>query len=176
MSLARAIRAAVGGRNTRKRLEEDRPEDLEDDVQPDEAEDEENNPDAETDEDQQPDANEDDPVAEEDEDKPGEYARGRKAERKRMSAILGSAKADNNPSLAAHLAFNTNMNAKQAIATLSASGAAQSAPSLSGRMQGRVPALGNGGAKPTAGTPDQKLVAHAKAREDARSAARNPRR
>lgn len=162
MSLASAIRAAVGGRNTRKRLEEDKPEDLEDDLKPDEAEDDPENPDAETDPD--PEADEDDPVANDDEEKSGDYARGRKAERSRMSAILGSAKAEQNPSLAAHLAFKTNMSVKQAVATLAASGSSRAAPSLSGRMQGRVPALGNGGAVPKAGSADERLIAHAKAR------------
>lgn len=169
MSLASAIRAAVGGRNTRKRLEEDKPEELEDDLQPDEAEDDPENPDAETDPD--PDAEEEEPVAD-DEEKPGDYARGREAERSRMSAILGSAKAEQNPSLAAHLAFNTNMSAKQAVATLAASGSSRALSSLSGRMQGRVPALGNGGAAPKAGSADERLVAHAKAR----SASRKPQR
>ncbi|MDM7851854.1 hypothetical protein [Pseudochrobactrum kiredjianiae] len=166
MSLARAIRAAVGGRNTRKRLEEDKPEDLEDDLKPDEAEDDPENPDAEEDEEIQPEADEDEPVADE-EEKSGDYARGRKAERKRNSTILGSSLAERNPSLAAHIAFNTNMSAKQGLATLAA-GASTTAPSLSGRMQGRVPALGSGGAKRTAGTADERLVAHAKARNQRR--------
>jgi len=144
MTLASAIRAAVGGRKSRSRLEDDKPEDLEDDVQPDEAEDDPDNPEAEDESDPKPDADEDEPVADDD-DKPTEYARGRKAERKRMSAILGSAKADQNPSLAAHLAFNTNMSAKQALATLSAGAGGKQVNTLSGRMQGRVPALGNGG-------------------------------
>ncbi|MDP8249614.1 hypothetical protein [Pseudochrobactrum saccharolyticum] len=169
MSLARAIRAAVGGRNTRKRLEEDKPEELEDDLQPGEAEDDPENPDAETDDELDPDAEEDDPVANDDEEKSGDYARGRKAERKRMSAILGSAKADQNPSLAAHLAFNTNMSAKQAVATLAASATAHTGSSLSSRMQGRVPALGNGGSVPKAGTADERLIAHAKKRNAATS-------
>lgn len=168
MSLARAIRAAVGGRKTNKRLEEDRPEDLENDLKPDEAKDDPENPDAEDDDETKPDADDDQPVADDEEEKSGDYARGRKAERKRMSAILGSSKADGNPTLAAHLAFNTSMSAKQAVATLSASGTSQSAPSLSGRMQGRVPALGSGGGKPTAGTADERLVAHAKARNQRR--------
>lgn len=167
MSLASAIRAAVGGRKPRSRLEDDKPEELEEDQQPDEAEDDPENPDAEGEEDIKPDADEDEPVADDD-DKPNEYARGRKAERKRMSAILGSAKADQNPSLAAHLAFNTNMSAKQALATLSAGAGGKQANTLSSRMHGRVPALGNGGinggSRAAAGSPDEKLIAHAKAR------------
>lgn len=162
MSLASAIRAAVGGRNTRKRLEEDKPEDMEDDLKPDEAEDDPENPDAETDPD--PEADEDDPVANDDEEKSGDYARGRKAERKRNSAILGSSLAERHPSLAAHIAFNTNMSAKQGFAALKAADASRASPSLSGRMQGRVPALGNGGAAPKAGSADERLIAHAKAR------------
>lgn len=172
MSLTRAIRAAVGGgRSLKSRLEEDKPEDLEDDERPDEAEDDENkDPAADGDEDTKPEADEDEPVAEEDKDE-GEFARGRRAERQRMSSILGCAQADGNPSLAAHLAFSTNMSAKNAIATLKASGpAASSAPSLSSRMNGRVPALGSGGGAAQPKTADAKLVAFAKNRAAARKA------
>ncbi|MBC8718193.1 hypothetical protein [Ochrobactrum sp. Marseille-Q0166] len=171
MSLTRAIRAAVGGRSMKSRLEEDKPEELEEEDRPEEAEDDENaDPSAEGDEDTKPEADEDEPVADEDKDE-GEYARGRRAERQRMSSILGSAQADGNPSLAAHLAFNTNMSAKNAIAALKASGpAASSTPSLSSRMNGRVPALGNGGGAAQPKTADAKLVAFAKNRAAARKA------
>ncbi|MEN5297730.1 hypothetical protein ABE530_05165 [Brucella sp. TWI559] len=171
MSLTRAIRAAVGGRSMKSRLEEDKPEELEDDERPEEAEDDENKePSAEGHDDQKPEAEEDEPVADENKDE-GEYARGRRAERQRMSSILGCAQADGNPSLAAHLAFNTNMSAKNAIAALKASGpAASSQPSLSSRMNGRVPALGNGGVASQPKSADAKLVAFAKNRAAARKA------
>nr|WP_278375024.1 hypothetical protein [Brucella anthropi] len=171
MSLARAIRAAVGGgRSMKSRLEEEKPEDLEDEPRPeDEAEDkDETDPQAEDDEDKPADADEDEPVSEDDKDQ-SEFARGRRAERKRMSAILGSSHAEANPSLAAHLAFSTGMSAKTAIGTLKASGASGSGkPSLSSRMNGRVPALGNGGSKSAPRTGDEKLMAFAKNRAEAR--------
>ncbi|MBA8843670.1 Sec-independent protein translocase protein TatA [Ochrobactrum sp. RH1CCR137] len=171
MSLARAIRAAVGGgRSMKSRLEEEKPEDLEDETGPeDDAEDEgQTEPEAEEDEDKTADADEDEPVSEDDKDQ-GEFARGRRAERKRMSAILGSSHAETNPSLAAHLAFSTGMSAKAAIATLKASGTSGSGkPSLSSRMNGRVPALGNGGSKSAPRTGDEKLMAFAKNRAEAR--------
>lgn len=171
MSLSRAIRAAVTGRSLKSRLEEDKPEELEDDERPEEAEGDENNdPAAEGDEDTKPEADEDEPVADEEKDE-GEFARGRRAERKRMSAILSCEQADGNPSLAAHLAFSTNMSAKNAIATLKASGpAASSKASLSSRMSGRVPALGSGGGAAQPKTADAKLVAFAKNRAAARKA------
>lgn len=169
MSLARAIRAAVGGRSLKSRLEDEKPEDLEDDEKPEDAEgDEPVDPDADDGDDPKPEADEDDPVADEDKDE-GEYARGRRAERNRMSAILGSNNADANPSLAAHLAFSTNMSAKNAIATLKASGSgAPGQPSLASRMNGRVPALGNGGTASQPKSADAKLVAFAKNRASAR--------
>ena len=168
MSLSRAIRAAVTGRSLKSRLEEDKPEELEDDERPEEAEDEPQPEEAE--DEPKPEADEDEPVADEYKDE-GEFARGRRAERKRMSAILSCEQADGNPSLAAHLAFSTNMSAKNAIATLKASGPAASAKaSLSSRMNGRVPALGSGGVATQPKTADAKLVAFAKNRAAARKA------
>ncbi|MFD1197381.1 hypothetical protein ACFQ3K_03435 [Brucella gallinifaecis] len=168
MSLSRAIRAAVTGRSLKSRLEEDKPEELEDDERPEEAEDDPKPEEAE--DEPKPEADEDEPVADEDKDE-GEFARGRRAERKRMSAILSCEQADGNTSLAAHLAFSTNMSAKNAIATLKASGPAASAKaSLSSRMNGRVPALGSGGGAAQPKTADAKLVAFAKNRAAARKA------
>ena len=168
MSLASAIRAAVGGRAKKPRLEDERPEDLEDENKPEDAETEEEES-AEEHEDENPEADEADLDVEDDKDDNSNYARGRKAERRRMSAILGSAKAEANPKLAAHLAFNTSMSARQAVATLSAAGGgAENRPSLAQRMQGRVPLVGNGGARPTAKTGDDALIAHAQSRAEAR--------
>lgn len=170
MSLARAIRAAVGGgRSMNSRLEEEKPEDLEDETRPEDEAEDEGDPDPQAEGDDEPvDADEDEPVSEDDKDQ-GEFARGRRAERKRMSAILGSSHAEANPSLAAHLAFSTGMSAKSAIGTLKASGTSGSGkPSLSSRMNGRVPALGNGGSKSAPRTGDEKLMAFAKNRAEAR--------
>ncbi len=170
MSLARAIRAAVGGgRSMKSRLEEEKPEDLEDETRPEDEAEDEGDPDPQAEGDDEPvDADEDEPVSEDDKDQ-GEFARGRRAERKRMSAILGSSHAETNPSLAAHLAFSTGMSAKAAIATLKASGTSGSGkPSLSSRMNGRVPALGNGGSKSAPRTGDERLMAFAKNRAEAR--------
>ena len=171
MSLARAIRAAVGGRSMKSRLEDEKPEELEDDERPEDAEEDENADPAADDEDEpKPEADEDEPVAD-DEKEGGEYARGRRAERKRMSSILGCSHADGNPTLAAHLAFKTGMSAKSAISALRASGSAASTqPSLASRMNGRVPALGNGGVTTQPKTADAKLVAFAKSRAAARKA------
>lgn len=169
MSLASAIRAAVGGRVNSPRLEEQKPEDLEEENKPEEVEGDDPAPADDTDDEEKPEEIEGDDTAPADEKKDGEFAKGRKAERSRMAAILGSSKADANPTLAAHLAFNTGMSAKQAVATLSASASAPGAPGLAGRMQGRVPALGNGGNKPSALTGDAALIAHAKAQAAARA-------
>lgn len=171
MSLARAIRAAVGGgRSMKSRLEEEKPEDLEDETRPEDEAEDEGDPDPQAEGDDEPvDADEDEPVSEDDKDQ-GEFARGRRAERKRMSTILGSSHAEANPSLAAHLAFSTGMSAKAAIGTLKASGASDSGkPSLSSRMNGRVPALGNGGSKSAPRTGDERLMAFAKSRAEARN-------
>jgi hypothetical protein len=51
------------------------------------------------------------------------YQKGRKAERARAGAILSAPVAANNRNLALHLAFETSVPAKQAIATLKASAA-----------------------------------------------------
>lgn len=170
MSLARAIQAAVGGRSMKSRLEEEKPEDLEDEHHEDDAnDDEEPDNNAEGDEDENPEADEDEVVGEEEEEKTGAFARGRKAEKSRMSAILGSNAADRNPSLAAHLAFKTSMSAKDAIATLKASGTNQAqSGNLASRMQGRVPALGNGGGASKSRSADDALVSFAKSRNASR--------
>lgn len=170
MSLARAIQAAVGGRSMKSRLEEEKPEDLEEEHREDDAnDDEQHDNDAEGGEEEKPEADEDDVVTEDEDDKPNAFARGRRAEKSRMSAILGSNAADRNPSLAAHLAFKTSMSAKDAIATLKASGGSQAhGGNLASRMQGRVPALGNGGGASKPQSADDALVSFAKSRNASR--------
>ncbi|WP_176414606.1 hypothetical protein [Photorhabdus luminescens] len=135
---------------SRRAEEEDRDEeDAEEDDDDTKAEDDD--PDAEDDDDQDDDKDksskkgkkaksrraeddDDDADAEEDDDDKKE---GRRAERKRCAAIFGSKYAAGRPDMAAHLAFNTRMSAREAISTLAAMGSV-SAPrrvSLDERMQ-----------------------------------------
>ncbi|WP_165577092.1 hypothetical protein [Photorhabdus khanii] len=136
---------------SRRAEEEDRDEeDAEDEDDDTKADEDEDDTDAEEDDDDQDDEdksakkgkkaksrraeeNDDDEDAEEDDDK----KEGRRAERKRCAAIFGSKHAANRPDMAAHLAFNTRMSAREAISTLAAMGSV-SAPrraSLDERMQ-----------------------------------------
>jgi hypothetical protein len=164
MSLASAIRSAMTGRRMKSRLEDEKPEDAEDDDKPVDAEgDEEDKPeaedddkpaDAEDDEEKPADAEDDDDetdAEEDDEDKSMSasarktFAKGRRAERKRIAAILSSPSAEANPGLAAHLAFATADRPKKALAVLKAGGAS-AASSLGKRMNARGPSgTGRGG-------------------------------
>ncbi len=70
-------------------------------------------------EDDDPDADDDEDDADaEDDDDSDDVKKGRRAERKRAAAIFGSKYAAGRPDMAAHLAFNTNMSASEAISTL----------------------------------------------------------
>ncbi|NHB89602.1 MULTISPECIES: hypothetical protein [Photorhabdus] len=135
---------------SRRAEEEDRDEedaeDEDDDTKADE--DDKDDPDAEEDDDKDKDKSskkgkkaksrradddDDDADAEENDDK----EEGRRAERKRCAAIFGSKHAAGRPDMAAHLAFNTRMSAREAISTLALTGSA-TAPrraSLDERMQ-----------------------------------------
>lgn len=155
-ALARSVLAAVRGK-----MEEDRPEEVEDDEQaagdePDEtAASEETDPDAEE---EKPDENAEDGVPGEDEDQPdGRSASAiRRAEQGRIHAILTHPKADANPGLAAELAFGKRFySAREAGALLSSSAAGGR---LADRMKGRVPALGAGDAGGSS-SPRQQLTA-----------------
>ena len=92
------------------------------------------------------------------------FAQGRRAERARMAAILGSEAAEANPPLAAHLAFNTAMAADDALAALKAGGVPKAKGNLRSRVQGAAgqTPLGNGG----------KTGADAPSSSDRRAAAR----
>lgn len=81
-------------------------------------------------------------------------AQARAAERARCRAIFAAPAAANNVALAAHLAFDTDLTAEQAIGALALGG--KSGSGLAARMQGAPnPTLGSGGpAKPDAGSPD----------------------
>lgn len=99
-------------------------------------------------------AEEDDEDAEEDENR--DVKKGRRAERKRCAAIFGSKHAAGRPDMAAHLAFNTRMSAREAIETLATVGAVAPQPqgrkSLDARMRESEQArLGPDGDKPATG-------------------------
>lgn len=162
MSLMEAIRRATGGK---PRMEDKKPDEMEEDETDTSAEGDEKDVDAEDDEETAPDAEgeekdpdaEDDeeiaPDAEDEEDKKMTaadrkvYGRGRKAERKRLAKILGSKAAEANPALAAHLAFNTSDSAGKALAALKASGPS-AVGNLASRMAGRNSRTGRGGEAP----------------------------
>lgn len=148
-----------------RRAEEDRDdeEDAEDDDDREDMEDDDDRePDAEDDDDDKEKgkkaksrrAEEDDEDAEEDENR--DVKKGRRAERKRCAAIFGSKHAAGRPDMAAHLAFNTRMSAREAIETLATVGAVASQPqgrkSLDARMRESEQArLGPDGEKPATG-------------------------
>ncbi|TPL30183.1 hypothetical protein [Mesorhizobium sp. B2-4-7] len=151
-SLMNAIRRATGGK---PRLEDDKPAETDEDKA--EAVDTTDGDDEDETDDDEPDAEDekDEPDAEDDKDDKdmsaadrATFAKGRKAERKRIGAILGSKAAQANPTLAAHLAFATNDRAAKAIAALKAAGPAASATNLASRMGSRASQLGRGGEKP----------------------------
>lgn len=143
------------------------------------AKSEEEKPDAETPEDKKEGGEdpaeenpEQDPPAEDaegEEDKPDAEAiaaAARAEERARCRAIFAAPEAANNVALAAHLAFDTDQTAEQAVATLKLGG---KAGGLGARMAAAPPvALGAGTPpKPGAGTPESAaagiLAAHRKA-------------
>ncbi|HGM5387471.1 TPA: hypothetical protein ACKP07_000301 [Serratia marcescens] len=145
-----------------RRAEEERDdeEDAEDDDdRKDMEDDDDREPDAEDDDDDKEKgkkaksrrAEEDDEDAEEDENR--DVKKGRRAERKRCAAIFGSKHAAGRPDMAAHLAFNTRMSAREAIDTLATVGAVAPQPqgrkSLDARMRESEQArLGPDGEKP----------------------------
>ncbi|WP_182074240.1 MULTISPECIES: hypothetical protein [unclassified Serratia (in: enterobacteria)] len=147
-----------------RRAEEERDdeEDAEDDDDREDMEDDDREPGAEDDDDDKEKgkkaksrrAEEDDEDAEEDENR--DVKKGRRAERKRCAAIFGSKHAAGRPDMAAHLAFNTRMSAREAIDTLATMGAVAPQPqgrkSLDARMRESEQArLGPDGDKPATG-------------------------
>ncbi|MFT2790542.1 hypothetical protein ACMV5I_10750 [Serratia sp. T13T92] len=124
------------------------------------AEEDDDDKDMEDDDDSDPDAEDDDAGAEEDDST--DVKKGSRAERKRCAAIFGSKHAAGRPDMAAHLAFNTRMSAREAIGTLAAMGPATAAPtkrsSLDERMQAEQVRLGPD-AGGTAATGKNALVA-----------------
>lgn len=148
-----------------RRAEEERDdeEDAEDDDDREDMEDDDDRePDAEDDDDDKEKgkkaksrrAEEDDEDAEEDENR--DVKKGRRAERKRCAAIFGSKHAAGRPDMAAQLAFNTRMSAREAIDTLATMGTVAPQPqgrkSLDARMRESEQArLGPDGDKPATG-------------------------
>lgn len=147
-----------------RRAEEERDdeEDDEDDDDREDLEDDDREPDDEDDDDDKEKgkkaksrrAEEDDEDAEEDENR--DVKKGRRAERKRCAAIFGSKHAAGRPDMAAHLAFNTRMSAREAIDTLATVVAVAPQPqgrkSLDARMRESEQArLGPDGDKPATG-------------------------
>jgi len=149
-----------------RRAEEERDDEEEDAEEGDDREnmedDDDSDPDAEEDDDKEKGkkaksrrAEEDDDAdAEEDENR--DVKKGRRAERKRCAAIFGSKHASSRPDMAAHLAFNTRLSAREAIDTLATMGAVAPQPqgrkSLDARMResGQV-RLGPDDGKPATG-------------------------
>ncbi|WP_176086958.1 hypothetical protein [Martelella sp. HB161492] len=128
---------------------------------------EKDNPPAELEGDPNDPKNTDDPNAEGEgegnpEDEPdgdeGSQMSARTAERKRIQAILMHPKAEANAGLAAHLAFSTSHSFAEASAILNASAATSTGNRLAGRMAGKTPKLGAGGA-PSAASEKQSLLA-----------------
>lgn len=102
-------------------------------------------------------ADDKDSDGEDDEKEDGPSARaGAMRERRRCAAIFGSRHASGRPDLAAHLAFNTNMSAAEAIGTMKTlvggekAGARSARSTLADRMQSEsVPNPGQGASAPT---------------------------
>lgn len=125
------------------------------------AEEDDDEKDMEDDDDSDPDAEDDDDAGAEEDDST-DVKKGSRAERKRCAAIFGSKHAAGRPDMAAHLAFNTRMSAREAISTLAAMGPATAVPtkrsSLDERMQAEQVRLGPD-AGGTAATGKNALVA-----------------
>lgn len=157
--LTASVLAAMRGGQANAHMEDDPEKDnpaeeLETETTDPDAEGEETDPDAEGEG-----APGDDP---EDEDKQDTSANrsARAAERSRIQAILTHPKAEANADLASHLAFKTAYSTKEAMAILDASSPSASTGGnrLAGRMAGKTPKLGAGGA-PSAQSEKQSLLA-----------------
>ncbi|AJY48307.1 hypothetical protein [Martelella endophytica] len=171
--LSASVLAAMRGGRAGNRMEDD----PENETSPDELEEENRDPDAEGEE-TDPDAEGegapgDDPEG--DDEKPvSAKASARADERSRIQAILTHPKASANAELANHLAFNTAYSAKEASAILNAStpSASSGGNRLAGRMAGKTPKLGAGGA-PSATSERKSLLAAVGGAINARHGRRN---
>jgi hypothetical protein len=153
-TLAQSVLAAVRGK-TNGSMEEERPEDLEADEDENQASTEEDDtaaadPPADDETDPEKQDEDDDPA---DERQASGSDRIRRAEQKRIHAILTHPKAQANAGLANELAFGSKFYpAADAVALMESSGVAGGR--LADRMQGRSPQLGSGGAG--AGKPNER--------------------
>ncbi|MHA4733276.1 hypothetical protein [Ensifer adhaerens] len=143
-ALTRSVLAAISGKKG-SRLEEERPEDLEEEEAAEGTEDETSAEDDVTD--PEAEADEEDTAAETDEEQTDEGKNSanaiRRAEQGRIRSILTHPKAESNPGLANELAFGSKFyTAKEAGALLSSAGGGGS--SLGSRMAGKTPKLGAG--------------------------------
>lgn len=143
-ALTRSVLAAISGKKG-SRLEEERPEDLEEDENAEGAEDETSAEDDVTD--PEAEAEEEDTSAETEEEQTDEGKTSanaiRRAEQGRIRSILTHPKAESNPGLASELAFGSKFySVKDAGALLASASAGGS--SLGARMAGKTPKLGAG--------------------------------
>ena len=143
-ALTRSVLAAISGKKG-SRLEDERPEDLEEEETAEGTEDDTSAEDDVTD--PEAEADEEDTSAETDEEPTDESKTSanaiRRAEQGRIRSILTHPKAESNPGLANELAFGSKFyTAKEAGALLSSAGGVGS--SLGARMKGKTPQLGAG--------------------------------
>ncbi|PND22869.1 hypothetical protein CN934_03425 [Ensifer sp. MMN_5] len=142
-ALTRSVLAAISGKKG-SRLEDERPEEIEEDEKVEGTEDDTSAEDdvSDTDDDTSGDDNTQDEKEETDDGKTSASAI-RRAEQGRIRSILMHPKAESNPGLAAELAFGSRFySAKEAGALLSSASAGGSR--LAGRMAGKSPTLGAG--------------------------------
>ncbi|MBD9621882.1 hypothetical protein IB279_02875 [Ensifer sp. ENS06] len=143
-ALTRSVLAAISGKKG-SRLEEERPEDLEEEENAEGTEDDTSAEDNVTD--PEAEAEEEDTSAETDEEQTDEGKTSanaiRRAEQGRIRSILTHPKAESNPGLASELAFGSKFySAKDAGALLASASAGGT--SLGARMAGKTPKLGAG--------------------------------
>ncbi len=139
-ALTRSVLAAISGKKG-SRLEDERPEEIEDDEKVEGTEDEDGVSD--TDGDTSDDDTSAETEEEETDDGKASASAVRRAEQGRIRSILMHPKAESNPGLAAELAFGSRFySAKEAGALLSSASAGGSR--LAGRMAGKSPTLGAG--------------------------------
>lgn len=143
-ALTRSVLAAISGRKG-SRLEDERPEEIEDDEKVEGTEDDTSAEDdvSDTDDDTSGDDTSTEDEKEETDDGKTSASAIRRAEQGRIRSILMHPKAESNPGLAAELAFGSRFySAKEAGALLSSASAGGSR--LAGRMAGKSPTLGAG--------------------------------
>ncbi|AEG04247.1 hypothetical protein [Sinorhizobium meliloti] len=143
-ALTRSVLAAISGKKG-SRLEDERPEEIEDDEKAEGTEDDTSAEDdvSDTDDDTSGDDTSTEDEKEEADDGKTSASAIRRAEQGRIRSILMHPKAESNPGLAAELAFGSRFySAKEAGALLSSASAGGSR--LAGRMAGKSPTLGAG--------------------------------